>query len=119
MRGKGNSVGGGTYGSEQNRKTAQNANPESQKTPRDHDSHPYQRHNVEDECDVQLEVEALVEVVLDGRREGDGGEGCVAVVEGEVVCYQSAREKLGLSGLAGDLLERERETYSTKTAGGK
>lgn len=72
---------------------------------------------------MQLEVKALVEVVLDGGWEGDGGEGCVAAVEGEVVCYQSTREKLGLSRLAGDLLERgrgrERETYSTKTAGGR
>lgn len=69
--GKGKGV---PYRSKQNRKPPQRPNPKRAQTPQYHASRPDKRKHVKDERDVELQVKAFVEGVLDGGGEAQGGE---------------------------------------------
>ena len=75
---------GGHYRSKQDSKPPQSPNPKRKQTPQNHASHPDKRKHVKDERDVELQVKAFVEGVLDGGWEVEGGEVRACAVGGEV-----------------------------------
>ena len=90
-RKRGRSVGGRVgkrkgvnHRSKQDSKAPQSPNPERKQTPQNHASHPDEREHVKDKRDVELQVQAFVEGVLDGGREVEGREVRACAVGGEV-----------------------------------
>ena len=75
---------GGHYRSKQDSKPPQSPNPKRKQTPQNHASHPDKRKHVKDKRDVELQVKAFVEGVLDGGWEVEGGEVRACAVGGEV-----------------------------------